>query len=325
MGGGAIEVTVRTPSRLHFGIVDMRGDLGRIHGSVGVAIDQPYVLLKASPAAELRAKGLRADRVRQYAEKTMKFAGVKGGAEFDLVSDIPEHIGLGSGTQLALAVGAALRELYDIELSLEEMASKLNRSRISGVGTYAFKHGGFIIDGGHRVDKPDSVPPLIFRSEVPEGWLFVIGVPEIDAGLSGATEREAFKRLDPPAEALVGEVSRIVLVKMIPAILERDIEAFGEAMTALDYKFGEYWMRVQRGRFSHPAIEEGVEFLLRAGAYGVGQSSWGPAFYGLVDGERQAREVSERLGELLNSDGRRGEAFYTRPDNKGAKITVAED
>ncbi len=303
----------------------MRGDLGRIHGSVGVAIDYPNVLLKASPASELKVKGPRADRIRQYAEQILMDAGVEGGVEFEVVSDIPEHAGFGSGTQLALAVGSALSELFGLGLSVEEMASKLNRSRISGVGTYAFKQGGFIVDGGHRFDEPDSVPPLVFRSEVPEGWLFVIGLPEINLGLGGIAEREAFKRLNPPPERLVGEVSRIVLVKMIPAILERDIEAFGEAMTALDFNFGEYWMEVQGGMFSHPTIEEGVEFLLRAGSYGVGQSSWGPAFYGLVDGRDQAIDVSERLFEFLNSGGRRGEAFNVRPNNNGAQITVAED
>lgn len=324
MGGRGIEVTVRTPSRLQFGIVDMRGDLGRIHVSVGVAIDQPNVILKASPAPKLIAKGPRAERIKQHAEKILRGSGVEGGAEISLISDIPEHAGFGSGTQLALAVGAALSKIYDLDLCVEEMASKLNRSRISGIGTYAFKHGGFIVDGGHRVDRPHVIPPLVFRSDIPANWLFVIGVPKIKTGLSGLNEREAFSRLKPPPEGLVGEVSRIVLVKMIPAAIESNIEAFGEAMTALDHKFGEYWIDVQGGRFSHPIIEEGVDFLLRAGAYGVGQSSWGPAFYGLVDGETHARDVTDSLGEFLTSNGREGEAFYTRPNNNGAVIKVAE-
>ncbi|MFQ6053975.1 MAG: beta-ribofuranosylaminobenzene 5'-phosphate synthase family protein [Candidatus Bathyarchaeia archaeon] len=322
MEGRGIEVTVKTPSRLHFGIIDMCGDIGRIHGSVGVAIEQPSLLLKASPAPEITARGPRGDRIRRYAETILRDAGIEGGADFNLVNDIPEHAGFGSGTQLALAVGAALKEMYGLDLSVEEMASKLGRSRISGVGTYAFKHGGFIVDGGRRVDRPDSVPPLIFRSDVPEGWLFVVGLPEIRSALSGAEEREAFKRIEPPPRELVAEVSRMVLLKMIPAIIEHDIEAFGEAMTAMDFKFGEYWIEVQGGRFSNPLIERGVQFLLRSGAYGVGQSSWGPAFYGLVDGFTQAREVSEGLNEFLNIEGKRGEVSIVKPDNVGAEIKV---
>jgi beta-ribofuranosylaminobenzene 5'-phosphate synthase len=110
---------------------------------------------------------------------------------------------------------------------------------------------------------------------------------------------------------------------MIPAILERDIEAFGSAMTDIDFKFGEFWLKIQGGRFSHPVIEGGVNFLLEAGAYGVGQSSWGPAFYGLVEGEGKAREISGRLEEFLNNDDRRGEAFVVRPDNRGAIVSRA--
>jgi len=95
-------------------------------------------------------------------------------------------------------------------------------------------------------------------------------------------------------------------------------------MTSIDYKFGEFWLEIQGGRFSHPVIEEGVEALIKAGAYGVGQSSWGPAFYGLVEGKAQAKEVSERLAEFLNRDGRRGEAFVASPDNRGAVVTVQD-
>lgn len=323
MEGGSIEVTVSTPSRLQFGIVDMRGDLGRIHGSVGVAIDRPNIVLKASTAKKIRARGPRSNRIVHYAETMMRGSGIKEGVEFDLISDIPEHSGFGSGTQIALAVGSAISHLFDLDLSVEDIALKLNRSRVSGVGTHAFRLGGFIVDGGRPVDKPNFVPPLIFRSDVPEDWFFVIGIPKIHAKMSGIKEKDAFKNLEPPPKWLIGEVARIVLLKMIPAILEKEIIAFGEAMTALDYKFGEYWLEVQDGIFSHKTIESGVQFLLRAGAYGAGQSSWGPAFYGLAQGEEQARDLSDGLSEFLKSEGAAGRAFYSTPNNRGAEILVS--
>lgn len=315
-------MTVRTPSRLHFSMVDMRGDLGRIHGSVGVAIDRPQIVLRAAPADEFTVKGPRAERVREYAETLLRASDMEVGAEIELVSDIPEHSGFGSGTQLALAVGAALSELYSLDLSPDYVALKLNRSRRSGVGTYAFMHGGFIVDGGHNIDRTESLPPLLFRWDVPEDWMFVIGLPEIVQKLSGDVEDEAFKKLLPPPELLVSQISRIILLQMMPAIVEGDIINFGSAMTSIDYKFGEYWKEVQGGVFSHPLIGAGVEFLLEKGAYGVGQSSWGPAFYGLVEGEDQAGRVAEKLKSYLNSGGRRGEAFVAAPNNEGATVTV---
>ena len=315
---------VRTPSRLHFAMVDLRGDLGRLYGSVGVAIDRPNIVLKARPATHLTVEGPSAERAKDYAEKFLESFGVEGGAEIVMISEIRAHVGFGSGTQLALAVGTALSELHELGLTTEEIAKKLERSRRSGIGTYAFKHGGFIVDGGHKKDQRDGLPPLIFHSDVPEDWLFVVGLPDITQDRSGKVENDVFKRMEPPPGSLIGEISRIVLVKMIPAILERDIEAFGAAITSMDFKFGEFWLEIQGGQFSHPVIEEGVNFLLEAGAHGVGQSSWGPAFYGLVRGESEAERVSERLRGFLNSGGRRGESFVARPDNRGAVVTVSD-
>ena len=191
MEGRGIEVTVRTPSRLHFSMIDLRGDLGRIHGSVGVAIDRPNIVLKARAAPEVRVRGPRAERMRAFAEAILEGSGANGGAELELVSDIREHSGFGSGTQLGLAVGTALSELYGLGLSTEEIALRLDRSMRSGIGTYAFKHGGFILDGGPRVDRKNGIPPLLFRSDIPEDWLFVIGLPCIAQEHSGAAEDSA--------------------------------------------------------------------------------------------------------------------------------------
>lgn len=319
-----MEVTVRTPSRLHFAMIDLLGDLGRLYGSVGAAIDRPNIILKARPATDLIVEGPSGDRARLYAEAIIEGCGVEAGAEIDVISDIKAHVGFGSGTQLALAVGTAISELHCLGLTTEEIAIKLNRSGRSGIGTYAFKHGGFIVDGGHRRGQKKTLPPLIFRAEFPGDWLFVMGLPDITQDRSGKVENDIFKRVEPPPGSLIGEISRIVLVQMIPAILERDIEAFGSAMTSIDFKFGEFWLEIQGGRFSHPMIEEGVNFLLESGAHGVGQSSWGPAFYGLVRGESEAEKASKRLKDFLNSGGRRGEAFVAKPDNRGAVVTVSD-
>jgi beta-RFAP synthase len=319
-----MRVKVRTPSRLHFSMVDLRGDLGRIFGSVGVAIDRPNIVLEAEPAPHLTTSGFRMERVRKFAETVLEKLGVTGGAKINVVSDILEHSGFGSGTQLALAVGTAISEIYGLDQTPESLALLLNRSRRSGVGTYAFKHGGFIVDGGHRVGTTGDIPPLIFRHDFPEDWLFVIGLPDTAPGSSGKFEVDAFKNLEPPPTVLAGDISRILLMQMIPAVLEEDTEAFGTAMTSLDLKFGEHWKEVQEGLYSSPVIEEGVEFLLETGALGAGQSSWGPAFYGLVQGEGRAEDVRSQLEGFLNEGGRRGTAFAVHAQNEGAEVTVTE-
>lgn len=321
MEGEKIKLRLETPSRLHFGIIDMRGDLGRIHGSVGVAIDKPKLVLEASKSKKLEAFGPRSCRIKKFAEVVLKQYKIKKGVKFVQLSVIPEHVGYGSGTQLALAVGTLISELFELEVTVEELSNLLGRARISGIGTHVFKQGGFIVDGGRNINTPNTVPPLIFRASVPGNWFFVIGMPEISARISGKKEKDAFTKMEPPSESIINYVSRIVLTKMIPSIIEKDIRTFGESMTQLDYKFGEHFVEIQGGIFSHPDIEKGIEFLLDSGVFGAGQSSWGPIFYGLVEGEKQAIKTSKKLSDYLKENGIKAKISYTSADNEGAQIS----
>ena len=76
----------------------------------------------------------------------------------NLVHSIPAHVGLGSGTQLGLAVGAALARLAGLQLSTDEIALAVGRGLHSGIGIATFQHGGFVLDGGRRIisELPDS-------------------------------------------------------------------------------------------------------------------------------------------------------------------------
>ncbi len=322
MGCKSIEVSITTPARLHFGIVDMRGDLGRIHGSVGVAIMDPHLNLRATKSDKIEVHGNRSVRAQYFAEKILNDHGINGGVCIRIDEDIPEHIGFGSGTQLALSIGTAVAKLYSLDLSAEEIAIKLERSQVSGIGTHGFLHGGFIVDAGHALNRREEVAPMLFRTDVPEDWIFVVGIPNIDKGFSGEQEQNAFNKLEPPPAKVVAEVSRLVLIQMIPSIIDKDIALFGDAMTRLDTMFGDYWLEIQGGRYSHPRIEEGVNFLLNNGAFGAGQSSWGPAFYGLAEGKHQARELADNLNEFLNTANNSGKAFITGANNKGADIKI---
>jgi beta-RFAP synthase len=321
MGGSSVKLRLSTPARLHFGIIDMRGDLGRIHGSVGVAIEKPRLVIDIEESSKTEIIGARSSRAHEIVETLRKTYDIQSGIALTIHEDIPEHTGFGSGTQLTLAIGTGLSSIFDLGLSVEEIAVKLERSRVSGIGTHGFIHGGFIVDGGHSIENRNSVPPVIYRQDFPEEWKFIVCIPEINKGFSGDQEKKAFKELEPPPTETVASVSRIVLLQMIPAIIEKDIKLFGDAMTKLDTMFGDYWERIQGGTYTHPRIEECVNYLLEAGAYGAGQSSWGPALYGLADGQKQANKLSDEMNRFLNTDGNTGSAFVTSVDNTGAKIT----
>jgi beta-ribofuranosylaminobenzene 5'-phosphate synthase len=328
-------IEIKTPARLHLGLLDTNGNLGRLYGSIGVAIKYPNVLLIAEPASSLEVDGQDSDRVSVFAQQFLKRYPILPGAHLSLKSNIPSHIGLGSGTQLALAVGTALARLDNLELSLEEIALVMGRGVHSGIGINAFQQGGFVLDAGHRVDRmismsnvpasdKSTVPPVLFHQPIPENWFFVIAVPETDPGLSGEKELSAFRKLPEMPPSHVEKVCRLLLMKMLPALVENDILVFGQALTEVQRLVGESFAGIQGGNFANPLSEQLINYLLEHGAMGAGQSSWGPTVYGLVNGEASAHHLAGEAEKYLNNIGK-GQSFYVQPDNQGAIVHIHTD
>ncbi len=97
---------------------------------------------------------------------------------------IPEHAGLGSGTQLALAVGCAFAKVFGLALAPRDIAGILDRGGRSGIGIGAFERGGFLVDGGRGAG--DAPPPITSRIEFPEDWRVVL---ILHPGARGCTAR----------------------------------------------------------------------------------------------------------------------------------------
>src|SRR4051812_44332280 len=107
---------VETPARLHFGILDLRGNLGRCFGGLGAAIPSPSLLLEATLAGQVSAEGPDAARAIEFARRFLENRNLTGGAHLRIHRAIPSHSGLGSGTQLGLAVARALADLHGLML-----------------------------------------------------------------------------------------------------------------------------------------------------------------------------------------------------------------
>jgi beta-ribofuranosylaminobenzene 5'-phosphate synthase len=323
-------IEVRSCARLHLGLLDHSGEHGRLYGSIGLAVNRPSILLRAEASDSLIVEGLEVDRVTTYARRFIERYGAPEGARLQLCAGIPAHMGLGSGTQIALAVGTALARLAGLQLSTEEIALAEGRGRRSGIGIATFQHGGFVLDGGHSIEavsnadekgRPETgqVPPILFQRSVPREWFFVIAVPGTGQGISGERENSAFSQLPQAGPESVGRVSRLLLMKMMPALVEKDIVAFGQALTAIQQIVGDCFASVQGGRYSNPVSGKLIEFLLEKGALGAGQSSWGPAVYGLVPGQDSARQLVKQVRDFLKTLGG-GQAFCVQPRNRGAGI-----
>jgi beta-ribofuranosylaminobenzene 5'-phosphate synthase len=309
-------VAIETSARLHFGVLDLGGQLGRCFGGLGAAIPSPSLQLEAILSSRLTSEGPDAERAVEFARRFLAHYRIRGGAHLLVRRAIPSHSGLGSGTQLALAVGRALAELYGVAADVVELAQATGRGRRSAIGTWAFELGGFIVEGGRRPES-DSVAPLLARFTIPEQWRYVLAVPSEGRGLSGDAEKRAFEDLPQPDNREVERVSHLVLMQLLPALVEADLPSFGAALSEVQRITGGWFAPQQGGVFAPGPTERLITAMAAWGAAGVGQSSWGPAAYGLVDGSDSAVALAQRLREVL---GAAGQVFEGGFSVSGARV-----
>ncbi|MET0639139.1 MAG: beta-ribofuranosylaminobenzene 5'-phosphate synthase family protein [Hyphomicrobium sp.] len=294
----------------------MNGGLGRRFGSIGLAIDRPCTELAITKSNENSATGPESDRVLDLLRKFTD-RGTSGAYAVDVANAIPAHAGLGSGTQLALAVGAAIARLQGRELSAADLAALGERGARSGIGLEAFASGGFIIDGGKgSTDRP---PPLTLRADFPDHWRVMLILDPSFAGVSGEAEKTAFAGLPDFPETQAAHICHLVLMKLVPGLKEEDIDAFGSAITEIQKIVGTHFASKQGGSpWTSEAVGRLASHMQKLGATGIGQSSWGPTGFAFVDSPKAA----ERLYQSLNEDAKRDglEIVIAHGRNTGASI-----
>jgi beta-RFAP synthase len=313
-------VWVRAPARLHLGVLDPSGTSGRWFAGLGVALEEPNVVVSAEPAASLEVCGDQGERAYVVARRFMEHYGPVG-ARLTVHAALPRHVGLGSGTQLALSVAEALARVRGLELSIEQMSRLTGRAARSGVGTWVYRYGGLVVEGGHRTKGDSALPPLLLHRPLPEHWWFVVACPPGREGPSGAEEDEALVRIPPVPVKVVERMCRIVLLGLLPALEEADGHAFGAALTELQALVGDVFAPVQGGRYLDPRAVALLETMRRSGALGGGQSSWGPAVFGLVEGEAAAREVARTLRARYEDV----TVWVSRPCRTGRRIWIGRN
>lgn len=307
-------IRVEAPARLHMGMLDVAGGRARRFGGLGVALTRPAAVVEASPSDDLTADGPDAARAVAVARRCRETLGLAGGARFRVLETIPAHVGLGSGTKLALAVTSALAALAGQTPEPRAIARAAGRGARSAVGLWTFVLGGLVVEGGVRPGV-EQAAPLLARHAMPDEWRCVLAIPDAEPGLSGRAEQEAFARLRPDADR-AALIAQLVLTSLLPGVAECDLTEFGAALTRIQRLVGESFASVQGGVF-HPRAGALVDALLRLGAAGAGQSSWGPAVYGIVGDEQTGRELARRMDAELAGAGR---VELVRFDNRGARV-----
>jgi len=321
-------IAIQTPARLHFGLLDLNGGLGRIDGGIGLALEEPRTLIVVVQSAAVEVdcpmdRPMEA-RLRAAAQVVCESYGFPG-ASISVHERAKPHAGLGSASQLLVGAGIAICALYGRKALASEIAALVGRGGTSGIGVGAIETGGFILDGGHRFRRgqgskdgysPSSAsvgvppPPVLARYDFPD-WDGLIVIPSGE-GASGERERDLFKEACPIAARDVEKMARILLVQMLPALMEADLPAFGAAMEA----FQSYGFKRFERKTQGPLIAECIDFLRLNGGEGVGMSSWGPSLYAFG---HDLSDLRTKAGEWLFERGG-GTVIRTKANNQGYRL-----
>jgi beta-ribofuranosylaminobenzene 5'-phosphate synthase len=328
-----IEIT--TPSRLHITLIDLNASIGRVDGGIGLTLREPgfrIVADRSDTPGEVTVTSESAggyayvERMRESAAALLPNmnAGASdiGGIRIHITHDAPPHVGLGSGTQCALAAGMAVNHLYNLGLSVRDIAIKAGRGGTSGVGVASFESGGFILDGGHRFSekgafKPSAASrsppaPILFQRPFPD-WEVVLAIPDA-RGAHDDNEVDIFKQECPIPLSEVQELSHIILMETLPAVVEEDIESFGDSINRIQKTgFKRREIALQR-----PEIRQMIE-LMQEYTCGAGMSSFGPVVYGITDNKRDADHAACLAREFLDAT-TGGCSTITRASNSGAGV-----
>jgi beta-ribofuranosylaminobenzene 5'-phosphate synthase len=320
-------IKVVSPSRLHLTLIDLNAELGRVDGGSGITLESPGLEISATEADTIEVIGdpLLAGRMQKAAQALLPTGK---GIRLHIIDSLPDHVGLGSGTQAALSAAAAVNRIYKLGKSVRELAVAVGRGGTSGIGVASFENGGFILDGGHKFkDKGAFSPsaashvppgPVLFRRDFPD-WPIVLAIPN-GKGAHDAEEVDIFKKFCPIPLAEVQEICHVILMQMLPALVEEDLENFGKAINHIQtagFKRREVELQSQ-------PVRDVMNYMRENGAGGSGISSFGPVVYGIVgsvgEGKRLQQEVQRMLDESLG-----GEVLLTKAKNRGADIFGGPD
>ncbi len=287
-------IKVMAPARLHLGFLDLHGGLGRRFGGLGVTLSEISTQLSCSRSASFEGSGPNAERALEYAKQLLHLFGCTEAVRIEMHEAIPNHAGLGSGTQLALTVGSAINHLFGLNLGIREIAAKLGRGMRSGIGIGSFEHGGFLLDGGRG--EGAQLPRIIARHSFPEHWRIVLLLSRDGSlGLAGETERIAFSKLPPFPQQSAAHLCHLTVMQILPALIEEDINQFARGIGELQEIMGEYFAPAQGSAILNPHIAGLLKQAQLQGFEGVGQSSWGPTGFILTDSETQAHTLVRKL------------------------------
>ena len=295
-------VSVHAAGRLHLGFLDPSASLGRRYGSVGLMIEGFATEVDIAPAetdtliADTPAAQAELARVATFLQDLREHTGRRAPLALRLRAVLPAHAGLGSGTQLALAVGRAFARWQGLDVPTSRLGQWLGRGQRSGIGLAGFDEGGLLVDGGPSAAGAPAA--LLARINMPPTWRAIVVLDALRQGLSGADERYAIASLPPLPQADAADICHQVLMRILPGAANGEFGPFAAGLNRVQGLIGAHfapaqggsaWTSAPVGRLMH-WVRDARARLAGEGA-AIGQSSWGPTGFAIVPSDDAARTL----------------------------------
>lgn len=303
-------VTIIASSRIHIGLLDLGRVTQRTFGGLGFMLEVPAVEVAAQPSSDIALSCPRGMQgaTRQYLASRIQrlVAAFPGsGVRIQIKTHIPEHVGLGSKTSTTLAVLVAAVRATDRNLDNLTLQRLSGRGGASGTGIHGFFTGRFIVDAGRPGALPllpsslqasTGIPTLIKTALMPPNWRVTLTLPP-GVHSSGEAESLFFQRVTPIPRSEILEQFGIVYHGLLPALLERDLDQFGDAL----YAFSKLGFKAREITAQGKAVTDTIA-ALQTVAPCVGMSSMGPLVYAITNNTILDKLPALPLGTLVIGD-----------------------
>jgi beta-RFAP synthase len=287
-------VRVISGARLHFGLLDVTSPFG----GIGVMINRPVTEVTIEPWARFECDPAWQRRIHPIARRAATAMGHDALPELRVrvTRRATPHNGLGSGTQLSMAVAEAICRASGYRCDAERLARLIaGRGQRSAVGVHGYYRGGLIYEYS---DGHSDLNPMRRNVALPAAWRVALFRPRRPvAAVSGSRERKQFAELAPVDQRRRVHLKRLAEGSILPAAESADFAEFADGVTDYNRASGELFRAVQGGPYNGPEVTQLVTDLIQRGARGVGQSSWGPTVFAWFECEPDLRALVDRLPE----------------------------
>jgi len=283
------EVKIVANSRLHFGFLNLKSSSPYSYGGMGLSIAKHPTILRVSRASKFESnlkKTLR-DKIFTFLCNNSLSKKIR----IDCIESPQKHIGLGSGTQLILAIEEAISKFY----RFNENINFFKRNYRSGVGINSYKNGGFIVDSPKNNLLTNEI---IFKAKFPKEWKIILLFDSKAKGLHGSSENRFFSA--DTTISLRKKLSDLTLNEIIPSIIYKDFDTFARSLTKFQELNSLFYSSIQKSSYLSHDIHKVIKKISMKFNVAAGQSSWGPTSYMLIESKNIQNGIISILDNIIS-------------------------